>query len=471
MKPTATNSEQPQPCKPHIPNYELLRCIGQGSYGDVWLARSVTGVFRALKLVYRARFEDSRPFQREVEGIRRFDPISRQDDGLVDLFHVGENEAQGYFYYVMELADDCSREPGEESTSPQPFSPSGEGRRGEPGAQSTSSEGHSPGGVGKRGQLEFSPEAYSPKTLDRVLAERKRLPFAEALELGISLSKALSCLHKHGLVHRDVKTSNIIYVSGAPKLADMGMVTRMADLQSFVGTEGFIPPEGPGTPQADVFSLGKVLYEATMGEDRKAFPNLPDDIDTWPDAEQLLELNEVLLKACHNDFQKRHQSASELYADLVCLLNGKSIRRLRKLERRLSQLKRAAAWVFLAGAFLLFLGYEFIRERNRSAEDHARAVGSHLARGLQYLHSGDLIQSLPSFIQASVLDEPSKQRLNSVRIGSVLAQAPKLLHFWWNTNETTDGQFSNDGRLVVVATRQGQVRHSKASARVFTSPA
>src|SRR5436309_13520149 len=110
MKPTGIKGggkwQSPQP--PTISNYELLRCIGQGSYGDVWLARSVTGTLRALKIVYRDRFEDSRPFEREVEGIRRFDPISRKDDGLLDILHVGENEADGYFYYVMELGDDCS---------------------------------------------------------------------------------------------------------------------------------------------------------------------------------------------------------------------------------------------------------------------------------------------------------------------------------------------------------------------------
>ena len=49
---------------------------------------------------------------------------------------------------------------------------------------------------------------------------------------------------------------------------------------SYVGTEGFIPPEGPGTPQADIFSLGKVLYEASTGNDRQYFPELPAGIST-----------------------------------------------------------------------------------------------------------------------------------------------------------------------------------------------
>jgi serine/threonine protein kinase len=65
-----------------------------------------------------------------------------------------------------------------------------------------------------------------------------------------------------GLVHRDIKPSNIIFVNGALKLADVGCVTDLGDAaMSYVRTEGFIPPEGPGTMQADIYSLGKVLYE------------------------------------------------------------------------------------------------------------------------------------------------------------------------------------------------------------------
>ena len=51
---------------PAVADYELLRCIGHGSYGDVWLARNVLGQFRAVKIIYRSRFSDPRPFEREL---------------------------------------------------------------------------------------------------------------------------------------------------------------------------------------------------------------------------------------------------------------------------------------------------------------------------------------------------------------------------------------------------------------------
>ena len=92
---------------PQLPDHELLRPIAQGSYGEVWLARSALGTFRAVKIVYRKTFWHDHPFDREFKGIQKFEPISRSHEGLVDILQVGRGD--GYFYYVMELADDASR--------------------------------------------------------------------------------------------------------------------------------------------------------------------------------------------------------------------------------------------------------------------------------------------------------------------------------------------------------------------------
>jgi serine/threonine protein kinase len=155
---------------------------------------------------------------------------------------------------------------------------------------------------------------YTPKTLQS--ANRAALPVQECVRLGLLITEALEALHRHGLTHRDIKPSNIIFVEGAPKLADIGLVATSGQ-QSFVGTEGYVPPEGPGTPQADIYSAGKVLYEISMGKDRLDFPEIGTDLETRPDKMQLLELNTVLLKACASQPAKRYRSADEMREDLA----------------------------------------------------------------------------------------------------------------------------------------------------------
>jgi len=245
---------------PVVPDHELLRVIGRGAYGEIWMARTVTGGLRAVKIVYRSTFDSERAFLREFEGMSAFEPISREHAGFVDILHVGRTAE--HLYYSMEIADDHL--------------------------------------AGRKIDLVH----YEPRTLKSDLARHNRLSAAESIQLGLSLTEALGALHAHGLTHRDIKPSNIIFIDGVPKLADIGLVAASGQ-QSFVGTEGYVPPEGPGTAQSDIFSLGKLLYEVSTGKDRLDFPEIDSQLSQRPDREQLLQLNDVLVKACAHDPKKR----------------------------------------------------------------------------------------------------------------------------------------------------------------------
>jgi WD40 repeat protein len=322
---------------PHIPDHRLLRRIGEGSYGEVWLARNIMGSFRAVKVVYREQFDSDRPYEREFGGIQKFEPLSRSHEGFVDLLQVGRDDQAGYFYCVMELAD-----PAGPATSP------------ETGVWDTEAvQGVRPDPPPSPA---LDPEGYRPKTLAGELERSCRLPIEDCLRLGLNLSDALGHLHRAGLVHRDVKPSNVIFVNGVAKLADIGLVASVSAAKSFVGTEGYIPPEGPGTAQADLYSLGKVLYECATGKDRNDFPELPTGFTPDTERPALLELNEVLLKACQNEPGRRYRAATELHADLLLLQAGRSVRHLRRVERRVAILTRVGVGLGVA-AFLAAAAY------------------------------------------------------------------------------------------------------------------
>ena len=89
-----------------VPDHTLVKFVAKGSYGEVWLARNAIGAYHAAKIVYRQNFETRSPFDREFRGVKQFMPISRMHPGWVPILHVGRNDEDGFFYYVMEAADD-----------------------------------------------------------------------------------------------------------------------------------------------------------------------------------------------------------------------------------------------------------------------------------------------------------------------------------------------------------------------------
>lgn len=266
---------QGRPACPECGPYRPLRQIGSGAHGQVWLADGPEGRV-ALKVCPRpsdpALLED---WRREMRGWSLFSAIPRHE-ALVRVFATGATADNCAFWVAMELAD------AEESD-----------------------------GAG-------NPDAYRPKTLASVADAEIALPFRDCLDIGLRLSAALEHLQRHHLLHRDIKPGNILYVRGMPVIADAGLVVDAREAASLVGTPGYVPPENHGSPQGDVFSLGKTLWRITTGRS-------PDDSSIAPCAEAdtaeplFGELIGILLRAMSSSPSKRFRSAKALRKALARL--------------------------------------------------------------------------------------------------------------------------------------------------------
>ena len=261
-----------------VAEHELVRPIGAGAGGEVWLAKSALGTYRAVKVVYRKTFSWAKAYEDEFHGLLKYEPLSRQHDGLVDVLQVGGNAEAGYFYYVMELADDLRTGPN------------------------------------------INPDNYEPS--------------------------ALHFLHRQELIHRDVKPANIVFVNGFPKLADAGLVTEMFKTGSRVGTEGYIAPEGPGTARADIYSLGKVLYEISTGKNRNDYPELPAEMGKPAEERDLVQFCQIVVKACRTNPRLRYQDAGAMMSDLLAFQFHTP------MPFDAKNIKVYAGWFGLAGLFV-----------------------------------------------------------------------------------------------------------------------
>lgn len=278
-----TKTPTPAAELPETPDYELFDPpFGEGAYGKVWIVRNAVGQWQALKVIYLSKFDNNTdPFDREFNGISRYKPISDKHPGLLRVDFVTRRREK-YFYYVMELGDALL--PGWES----------------------------------------NPSTYKPRDLMSVRAKapKKRIPVRECVRIGIALSDALEFLHQQGLTHRDIKPQNIIFVKGHPKLADVGLTADIRPDEAertFVGTPGYMPPppERPGTPQADIYALGMVLYVMSTGRAPTFFPEIATTLVQDPEPADFFPLNKVILTACEPDCAKRYKTAAEMHQALV----------------------------------------------------------------------------------------------------------------------------------------------------------
>ncbi|CNE14829.1 serine/threonine protein kinase [Mycobacterium tuberculosis] len=194
--------------------YTILRRLGAGGMGEVFLGRTPAGRAVAVKVVKRAFAEDAQfrdRFRREVAAARSVD---------------------GAFTAPVVDADPDAAEPW------------------------------------------LATEFLPGPSLREAVAAHGPLPAGAVLALAAGLAEALVSIQRAGVVHRDLKPSNVILAPDGPRVIDFGIAhaaeaARVTRTGQVIGTPGFMPPEqaaGLETgPAGDVFALGATLVYAATG--------------------------------------------------------------------------------------------------------------------------------------------------------------------------------------------------------------
>ena len=259
---------------PDVPGFDLIRPIGKGGFGEVWLATNhATGRLRAVKIIAAARSGTVDPAGREITSIIRLEAnLHRQHPNLVNIHHVGE--CPGHIFFVMDLADDLTGNPGS------------------------------------------ADQGYRPATLQSRL-KAGPLPPEECQRRTGELLAGLAALHDAGMVHRDVKPANCLFVGGELRLADFGLLTEADRQMSRVGTESYMPPDGRMDARADVYAAGLTVYEMITGLPATCFPSLGDRAPKFANDPVLQRLNRLALKACQSAPHARFKNARAMLDELT----------------------------------------------------------------------------------------------------------------------------------------------------------
>jgi predicted Ser/Thr protein kinase len=230
----------------------------------------------------------------------------------------------------------------------------------------------------------FSMEYVSGGPLSKRIKAGPKIAPREAAELMAGVSSAIAAAHAVGVVHRDVKPSNILLNDiGKPKVTDFGLAAladstaRMTNTGALLGTPSYMSPEQASGryddvgPRSDVYSLGATLYELLTGKPpfvadtpvatamkvcndrvvrpREIEPKVPGDLEG------------ICLKCLEKNPLDRYPTAAGLANDLSRYLRGEPVRPLSPVQKALRWTKRhqvatvAPLLLVLAGLLLFAL--------------------------------------------------------------------------------------------------------------------
>lgn len=239
-------------------------------------------------------------------------------------------------------------------------------------------------------------EYIDGQTLTAWIQQRRDL--AEILDVAIQITDALDRASSKGIVHRDIKPPNIVIANtGEVKVLDFGIAkvirenTEDSNIEtqtrtgSIFGTTSYMSPEqalGKSLDQrSDLFSFGIVLYEMLTGKNPFAATSIGETIDRilhlQPEPAQMLnsqvpaELDRIVRKCLERDLNMRYQSAKELSIDLKNLKRHSTESQIAIPQKR----KRLSLWIPLAVCILAALAvFLYFRNAQSGFEIHSLAV-------------------------------------------------------------------------------------------------
>jgi serine/threonine protein kinase len=221
-----------------LDGYRLIRSLGRGGFGEVWLCRSeAMGGYHALKFISGIS-PDLLAKEHEALALYRKEAARLRSPHLMPIEHINCNESG--LYYVMPLADGVvDGDPADPTWQPL----------------SLAARIHAQAA---------KPQWFSSAEISAILR-----PLLEALQ---TLSDA-------GLVHRDVKPDNILYFNGQPCLGDISLLGSDASVITRRGTPGYVTPSWYVGGHPDMYGAAALLYTLLTG-------NLPDKMGRsaflWP---------------------------------------------------------------------------------------------------------------------------------------------------------------------------------------------